>query len=125
MTPDEFLQLIQNSASLIGIFVLSCIALFLFFLALAYRRLRHLDIPPDADLTETLQVIPFFLVLAIDFLDLGLDFLAAPIVWIVLDRFGLKALRNVSTIEAIIPFTNPIPTMTLAWLAVRVLGIRF
>jgi hypothetical protein len=125
MTPDDFIQLIQNSAALIGGIMLVCVVLFILIIGLIFRRLSNLDIPHDADLTDTLQAVPFLLVVAIDILDLGLDFLAAPIVWIMLDRFGLRALRNVSAIEALIPFTNPIPTMTLAWLAVRLLGIRF
>ena len=55
----------------------------------------------------------------IDLLDFALDFLAAPISWIILDRLGLKALRGVSTVESLIPFTQAIPTMTLAWVWVR------
>lgn len=94
-------------------------------LVLAVQQVRHLNIPPDADLTTTLQHVPLLVVVAIDLLDLGLDVLALPIVWIVLDRMNLRALRNVSSIEVLIPFTGPIPTMTLAWLAVRVLGVRF
>ncbi len=85
----------------------------------AYRRLKDLDIPPDAGLAETLRAVPFLLVVAIDLLDLSLDILAVPFVWIILDRMGLRALRNASAIEAAIPFTQPIPTLTLAWLAAR------
>ena len=92
-------------------------------LVLAFRSVRHLDIPPDADLTTTLRAVPIFVVLAIDLLDLSLDMLAVPIVWIVLDRMKLRALRNVSSIEVLIPFTGPIPTMTIAWVLVR-LGLR-
>ncbi|GAB4154785.1 MAG: hypothetical protein Fur0021_21590 [Candidatus Promineifilaceae bacterium] len=93
--------------------------LFTILIALAYRRLKHLNIPPDADLVETLHIVPLFLVLAIDLLDLTLDFLAFPIVWVILNRMGLNALRNVSTVEAVIPFTQPIPTLTLSWIGVR------
>jgi hypothetical protein len=84
---------------------------------------RHLDIPPDAGLADTLHVTPFLVVVGIDLLDLTLDVLAAPAAWIILDRLGLKALRNVATLEAIIPGTQIIPTLTLAWIVVRVFNI--
>lgn len=103
----------------------ACVLLGTLLLVIAVQQVRRLDIPPDADLTTTLQHVPLLLVVAIDLLDLGLDVLALPIVWVILDRMKLRALRNVSSIEALIPFTQPIPTMTLAWLAVRVFGVRF
>ncbi|MCA9938848.1 MAG: hypothetical protein KC418_09410 [Anaerolineales bacterium] len=95
--------------------------LFTLLIILAYRRVRHLHIPPDADFTQTLLHVPLLLVLAIDLLDLTLDIFSVPIVWIILDRMNLRALRNVSVIEAAIPFTQPIPTLTLAWFGVRLL----
>jgi hypothetical protein len=97
-----------------------------FFLLIGFvvRRMRQIDVPPDADFNQTLLLTPFIAVLAIDLLDLGLDMLAAPIVWILLDRLGLKALRNVAAVEALLPFTQPIPTLTVCWLAVR-WGFRF
>lgn len=94
-------------------------------LAIAVGQVRKINVPPDADFTTTLLYTPLLVVLGIDLLDLALDVLAAPIAWIILDRMGLKALRNVSAVEALVPFTQPIPTLTLAWLAVRVLGVRF
>ena len=97
------------------------VALGVLLLALTLRKLRRLRVPPGADLLTTLRAVPFGLVLALDLLDLGLDFLAAPFVWALLSRFNLQALRNVAAVEALIPFTQPIPTLTLAWLAARVL----
>ncbi|MCI0579515.1 MAG: hypothetical protein L0331_25375, partial [Chloroflexi bacterium] len=85
---------------------------------------RQIDIPPDAGLADTLHLTPLLVVLAIDLLDLGLDVLAAPVSWVILDRLGLKALRGISVVEALIPVTQFIPTLTLAWLAVRLFGIR-
>jgi hypothetical protein len=41
----------------------------------------------------------------------------------VLDRLGLKGLRNKAAIEALIPFTQPIPTFTLSWIAARTLDL--
>lgn len=94
-------------------------------LALAVRRLRSLEIPPDATFGETLYLTPLSLVVAIDMLDLALDILAAPISWAILDRLGLKALRGVAAVEALIPGTQIIPTLTLCWIAVRLMGGRF
>ena len=93
-------------------------------LALMYRKLRRLQIPAGADLLTTLRAVPFGLVVALDLLDLGLDFLAAPIVWTLLSRFNLQALRNVAAAEALIPFTQPVPTLTIAWCAARVIRSR-
>lgn len=90
-------------------------------LAFAVRRLRALDIPADATFVETLLLTPLSLVIAIDLLDLALDILAAPISWAVLDRLGLKALRGVAVVEALIPGTQLFPTLTVCWIGVRVL----
>jgi hypothetical protein len=79
-------------------------------LALVYRSLRRIDVPPDADFFTTVRAVPLGLVVALDLLDLGLDVL-------------LQALRNVAAVEALIPFTQPIPTLTLAWLAARVMNL--
>ena len=100
------------------------VVLGLALLVIAVLQLRKLNIPPDADFTETLQYTPLLVVVALDLLDLGLDVLAAPFAWVILGWLGLKSLRNVATVEALIPLTGPIPTLTLAWLAVR-FGFHF
>lgn len=105
-----------------GIMLLNLV-IFGILLTLAYRQLKKMHIPPDADFRQTIRLVPLFLVLAIDLLDFTLDILAVPIVWVILDRLGLKALRNVSAIEALVPFTQPIPTLTIAWLGVRFLNL--
>jgi len=89
------------------------------------HKIRNLNIPIDATFAETLHYTPLPVVIAIDLLDLALDFLAAPLSWAILDRLGLKALRNVAAVEALIPGTQLIPTMTLCWFGVRLLGIRY
>lgn len=91
-------------------------------LALAVRQLRRIKIPPDAGFAETLRLTPLSLVLALDLLDLGLDVLAAPFTWAILDRYGLKALRGFAMVEALIPATQFIPTLTISWLAARLLA---
>ncbi len=96
----------------------------LLMLALAIRRLRKLEIPADATFAETLLLTPLSLVIAIDLLDLALDILAAPVSWAILDRLGLKALRGVATVEALIPGTQLLPTLTACWFAIRFLAAR-
>jgi hypothetical protein len=105
-------------AVLMGVSLILAFLLFVF----AVKRLRRLDIPEDAGFGETLLYTPLALVLFIDLLDFSLDFLAAPFTWAILDRLGLKALRNIFAFEAFLPFTQFIPAMTIAWLAARLLG---
>lgn len=94
------------------------------FLAVAAAQLRKIKVPPGAGFVETLHYTPFLVVVAVDLLDLVLDFLSAPVSWIVLDRLGLQALRGVASVEALIPGTQLLPTMTLSWLGVRLLNIH-
>jgi hypothetical protein len=102
-----------------GIVLLVATALGLGGLLLLHRRLLRLDVPPHAGLATTLRAVPLGLVIVLDLLDLGLDIFATPIVWLVLSRYRLHALRNAATLEAVIPFTNVVPTLTVAWLTVR------
>ncbi len=96
------------------------LAMILFFFGV--RRLKKMNVPPDAGFSETLLYTPLILVIFIDLLDFGIDVLAAPITWVVLDRLGLRALRGFAAFEALLPFTQFIPTMTLAWFAARLFG---
>lgn len=101
--------------------MLFSLALALLLLLVIIRQARKIDVPEGAGFAETLRYTPFLVVVVIDLLDLALDFLAVPIAWIILDRLGLKALRGVAAVEAAIPFTQAIPTLTLSWMAVRLL----
>jgi hypothetical protein len=103
---------------LLGAMAVSLI-LALLLLLVVIRQVRRIDVPPDAGFAETLSYTPLVVVIFIDLLDFALDFLAAPFAWVILDRLGLKALRGVSAVEAIIPLTQVIPTMTLCWVWVR------
>lgn len=116
MDPTEFLR--NFGLTLLTLMGIS-LALALLLLAVVWRKVKRLNIPPDATFGETLLLTPLVVVLMIDLLDFGLDVLAAPVSWVILDRLGLKALRGVSVVEAVIPFTQAIPTMTIAWLWVR------
>ena len=98
-------------------------ALGLLGLLLLHRSLRRLEVPRGADFFTTLRIVPFSFVVVLDLLDLGLDVFATSIVCLVLSRYRLHALRNVSTVEAFIPFTQAIPTLTVAWIIVRTFGL--
>lgn len=93
-------------------------------LSIAVYKVRNLDIPKNASFFETLLLTPLVVVVAVDLLDLALDILAAPLSWAILEWLGLKALRGVATVEALIPGTQLIPTLTLCWVGVRIIGNR-
>jgi hypothetical protein len=101
----------------------ACVVIALAGLLLMVRSIRRLNIPPDADYFTTLRYVPLALVILLDLLDAGLDILAAPIAWVILDRMGLRGLRNKAAVEALIPFTQVIPTFTLSWIAARTLQL--
>lgn len=116
---ENLQQLVQVAA----VVMLVAAVLGLCGLALIDRRLRRLRVPPGASLSTTLRMVPLGLVVVLDLLDLGLDMFAAPVVWIVLSRYRLQALRNTAAVEALIPFTQVLPTLTVAWFAVRILNL--
>ncbi len=93
----------------------------------AFRALRRIRVPADADFFTTVRAVPLSLMVGLDLLDLALDSFSAPIIWVILNRYGLQSLRNVASFEALIPITGPIPTLTLSWIAARVfnLGQRY
>ncbi|MFL7839593.1 MAG: hypothetical protein ACK2T4_13040 [Candidatus Promineifilaceae bacterium] len=113
---------LRNFGLIIAAFMGVSLILAILLFVLVVQRLRKLDIPEDAGFGETLLYTPLALVLFIDLLDFALDFLAAPFTWAILDRLGLKALRNVFAFEAFLPFTQFIPAMTIAWFAARFIG---
>jgi hypothetical protein len=92
-------------------------------LYMAYRKLRRIKIAADSDFLTTVRAVPLSLVVGLDLLDLGLDVFSTPITWLILDRLGLKALRNVATIKAVIPIGDMIPALTLAWLGARLFNL--
>jgi hypothetical protein len=88
------------------------------------RSVRRVSLPEDADFFTALRATPLLIVLMLDLLDFSLDFLSAPISWPLLGHLGLTPLRQVTLIEELIPFTQAIPTMTLAWIAARFIRRR-
>ena len=92
--------------------------------AYVFSRIRRIQLPPGVDAMTALRLTPLSVVILLDLLDLSLDFLSAPIAWIILTRLGLGPLRGVTVVESIIPGTQFIPTMTLAWLFARYVDPR-
>lgn len=105
--------------------VIAAIALVLAAVALAYavRKLRRIRLPADADFFTAVRAVPLSLMIGLDLLDLALDVFSAPIMWVLLNRTGLQALRNTAAVEALIPVTGPIPTLTIAWFAARLFNL--
>ena len=118
--------MIEESIRNIGLVVAAMMAVSFVLAALLFvfsvRRIKGLNIPEDAGFGEALLYTPLTLVLFIDLLDFALDVLAAPFTWVILDRLGLRALRNIFAFEAFLPFTQFIPAMTIAWFVARFLG---
>jgi hypothetical protein len=118
----EFLRTL-GMVLLTGMVIALLLASLLFVFVI--RQLRKVRVPPGSGFSETLRYTPFLVVVFIDLLDFALDVLSAPFAWIVLDRLGLKSLRGVSVVQALVPLTHAIPALTLSWIAVNWFGINF
>jgi hypothetical protein len=116
------LMAIQPRDVLIFLAVLAGIGLILSLILLAWVlwRVRRINLPPGADFFAALRMTPLSVVILLDLLDFSLDFFSAPISWLILGKLGLAPLRGVTMIESLIPGTELLPTMTLAWLVARV-----
>jgi len=108
---------------ILGLLMLTALVLGVIVLSVAVRKLRRIRLPADADFFTAVRAVPLSLVVGLDLLDFALDVFSAPIMWVLLNRTGLQALRNTAAIEALIPITGPIPTMTIAWFAARALNL--
>ncbi len=109
--------------AVIGAVALLALAGAVLLLARLYRRLKRLNVPEGAGFFTTVRMVPLGLVVALDLLDLGLDVLSAPIIWVILSRLRLQGLREIASFEALVPFTGPIPLLTIAWFAARWLDL--
>jgi hypothetical protein len=96
-----------------GILLTSLAAVWVFW------RVRHVTLPAGADFFEALRATPLSVVILLDLLDFTFDIFSAPVSWFILGRLGLKPLRFVTAIEALIPGTEILPTMTIAWFISR------
>jgi hypothetical protein len=82
-------------------------------------RVKRINLPPNATFMTALRATPLSVVIFLDLLDFGLDIFGAPVAWVVLSRLGLAPLRGVTMVEQLLPGTQVIPLMTLAWLVAR------
>lgn len=103
-----------------AIIVLVALCLAMLLAAWVIWRVRRINLPADADFFDALRATPLSVVILLDLLDLSLDFFSAPLAWIILGRLGLEPLRAVTVVESIIPGTQALPTMTIAWIISRV-----
>ena len=85
-------------------------------------RIKRIKLPPDADFLTALRLTPLAVVILLDLLDFSLDFLSAPLAWVILGYLGLEPLRGVTLVEGLIPGTQLLPTMTVAWIVARLAG---
>lgn len=108
---------------IVGLLMLTALVLAGVVLTIAVRKLRRIRLPADADFFTAVRAVPLSLVVGLDLLDFALDVFSAPIMWVLLNRTGLQALRNTAAIEALIPITGPIPTLTIAWFAARLFNL--
>lgn len=113
----------RNLIATAAVAVLLILALAAAVLYVAYRKLRRVRIAANSDFLTTIRAVPLSLVIGLDLLDLGLDVFSTPLTWLILDRLGLKALRNVATIKAMIPIGDMIPALTLAWIGARLFNL--
>lgn len=121
---NEALTMFSQIIGTFFVFLLIIAGIAIGGLIMMIRSMRDIRVPPGADFFTTMHYVPITLVILLDILDFSLDFLSAPVSWIILDKMGMPSLRNVATIEGVIPVvTSPIPTLTLAWLLARMFNL--
>ncbi len=116
------LQITWDPSTLLWIFLAllgSAILIALLLLVWIVVRIRRINLPPNADFLVALRATPLIVVIVLDLLDLSMDIFSAPISWVLLSYLGLGPLRGVAVVKDLIPFTNFVPAMTLAWLFAR------
>ena len=99
------------------------ILLGLVWLWVVVRLIRRATVDRDPETLAAVQALPLPLALGIDAIDLGLDFLGAPVAWLAvteaarrLEAPELKRLRGLTLLESLIPGTQLIPVMTITWI---------
>jgi hypothetical protein len=118
MQPEISIHWVQFFFGLLGAFA-AVVVLTLLLLGWVVLQVKKVKIPQDADALTALRATPLAVVILLDLLDLAFDFLSAPLSWVLLGYLGLKPLRAVTVAEAIIPGTQLVPTMTIAWAIAR------
>ena len=115
---------LRQALILFAIMISIGLVLSLVLLAWVLWRVKRINLPFDAGPIAALRATPLGVVVLLDLLDLSLDFLSAPLAWTLLSRLGLLPLRGVTVLWALIPGTQALPIMTLAWLVVRLSRAR-
>jgi hypothetical protein len=103
----------------LGIIIAIGLILAMLLAAWVFWKVRKINLPANMDFFDALRRTPLSVVVLLDLLDLTLDFLSAPVAWVLLGRLGLEPLRAVTVVESFIPGTQALPTMTIAWVAAR------
>ena len=111
----DFGEVLKAIAIVVGI----GLVLSLIMAAWIFWKVRRINLPAGTEFFDALRATPLSVVILLDLLDLSLDFFSAPFSWIILGRLGLEPLRTVTVIESLIPGTELLPTMTVAWLIAR------
>jgi hypothetical protein len=122
---ESLTQSLQYFAVIAGIIMSIALALAMLLLGWVLWQVKQIDLPAGADFKTALLATPFSVVLLLDLLDIGLNFMSAPAGWAILTYLGLRPLRGVAVVEGFLPGTEAIPTMTLAWIVVRLFKNRF
>ena len=102
--------------TIFGILIVVGLLLSVVLMIWIFLRIKRIQLPPDAGFIDTLRATPLSVIILVDLLDMTLDFFSMPISWIVLGRLGLQQLRTATLVEAAIPGTQFLPTMTAIWL---------
>jgi hypothetical protein len=114
-TGPDLNTIIWIAAAVIAVSILITLALVIWIIL----RIRRSDLAPNADFLTALRATPLVVVIVLDLLDFSLDIFSAPITWILLSYLKLAPLRMIAVVKDLIPVTNFIPLMTLAWLYAR------
>ncbi len=109
---------------IIGIIMLFGLIAAMLLLAWVLLKVRKIHLPAGAEFFDAMRATPLSVVILLDLLDLGLDFFSAPISWVILGRLGLQPLRTVTMIKDLVPGTEMVPAMTIAWLIVTKIDKR-
>jgi hypothetical protein len=112
---DQAGNQLRDFLTVFGIFIFGGLILSLVLLAWVYFKVRKINLPAGTEFFDALRATPLVVVILLDLLDLTLDFFSAPFSWVILGRLGLEPLRAVTVIESLIPGTELLPTMTIAW----------
>jgi hypothetical protein len=122
MEPLFNIELRELLIILAALFLVS-ITVSLLLAAFIVWRIKKINLPPDADPVTALRMTPLPVVIVLDVLDLSMDFLSAPVAWTILTYLGLHPLRMAAAVVGLIPGTQLLPMMTIAWIFAR-LGMR-